>query len=1236
MKKHFFFLCAALVCAGCLAALEIESGKLDPAMAAVVSKPEASGGAAVRLLAPRGTKVPVADIKNLPGPAVKLEISVDKPGMYAVRLRAFTFNDGSNSAWCTVDGGKAIPFWFRTADVGKWAEQPAAETVQLTPGKHELAFYVRENGILLDKAEVVFKGAPPRRTIRLTGPSPYRFTTDGGEYEFCSVCKSESRDIHLYGTFSFDGGTPYRRVVFAASGRKSRWERLMYITLPHGEHTLDVKLPENVTLTHFLLKPVDRNVPLPPAMAAYKPPFSPVKGEHPRVLMRRSDLERIRANFRTPENAPVWDMVRKRAKQNPAMPVRHGRVAYDYRYLTILNAKAFVCAVEGDETAGREAVRAITEYMAKIDFDNVQDVTRKIGHTIYIAALIYDWCCPLLSDTDKTVLRQAMIRLGRDQEIGWPPLRQSVITGHGDESQLSRDFLAMAIAVYDEDPEPWKICLYRILEEMVPGHNFDLASGRHLQGTNYGPCRFRWELHAQMTLERISGKRIFSKDIEKVPFYWINMMLPNYDLFDEGDVWMVKGVPFTYPETFFNMYVVTGDPLVKAEFLRQGGAGWAMHDPIFFLIFNRPEIVPDADYAKLPLTWQAVEPLPELVARSSWVFGKKSPSAVVEMKGAQYHRRDHQHMDAGAFQVFFRAPLLADIGQYGHYGGHYDYHFAKRTIAHNCMLFYEPDEKFAMPGNDGGQRIGAWAGTIEKVLAQLDKSRTGRTLAVSIGPDRQLPLYSHLKSDLAAAYSAHKLAAYTRSFVYANTGDPAKPAILIVFDRAKTTKAEFQKFFVLNSPVRPEISGDLFTYRNRLKDGPEGVAVVTSLLPEKKTVECKSDGKAMEFFREKVEAPPKNRQLSKGSRTMISPAVPALEDEFLHVVEVGTPEAVRPTAKFTRDGNRLYVTAANWLVGFAQVPDDRAVFRVKDARNVLLTDLKPGTYTAAKDGKAWQSFEVKEGEGTLFFPAEPGEYKIAPGSDAPKADYSGLKAVVPSFREQITLSGKPLAIKPVRHGFLRYWPVEPACRALGGEAAVSGNNAMLKFPAGTFAVQAGSAEAKDGKFVVRLPGEAAVLNGKLCLPDESLAALAGYALRSDEENVFRLRKLPDGIVGVATSGKGDNSVFAPLAPESEADYWGIAGPDHAYTVYFDKERTLAGLDAAWFRGATRRAKFAAETSPDGVKFAQVWKGESSGKSEELEPVKFSPVRCRAVRLRLFGNSENDWNSIRRLQFHFEK
>ena len=1237
MSKSLWRLFVALVCTSSLAAFEIESGKLDPAMAAPVGKPEASGGTAVRLIAPAGTKLPVADVKILPGPAVRLEFSVDKPGMYEIMLRAFTLNDGSDSVWCSIDGAPPIPFWFRREDHGKWAERPALHPVELIPGKHELAFYVRENGILLDKADIKFKGAIKRRTIALTGSSPYRFTVKtGGEYQLRSVCASESRDVALYGTFAFDGKTPYRRVVFAASGRKVRSERLMHITLAPGEHTLEVKLPENVELKSLALVPVDRDVPAPPEMLAYQPPFSPVKGEHPRLLMRKSNLPRIRANFASPENEPIWAMVRARAKENPAIPVRDGQVYHNVRYLTILNSKAFVYAVEGDETVGREAVRGITGYLAKIDFDNLQDVTRKIGHTIYITSLIYDWCYPLLSEADKTVLRQAMIRLGRDQEIGWPPLRQSVINGHGNESQLSRDFLAMAIAVYDEDPVPWKICSYRILEEMVPAHNYEYPSGRHTQGTNYGPCRFRWDLHALLTLERLSGKRVFAKDIEKVPFYWINMMLPNQELFDDTDVWIQKGQPFRYPETFFNMYVVTGDPLIKAEFLRQGGAGWARTDPIFFLLFNRPEVVAKADFAKLPLTWRANEPLPSLVARSSWAFGKDSPAAVVEMKGAMYHRHDHQHMDAGAFQVYFRAPLLVDIGQYGHWGGYYDFHFAKRTIPHNCMLFYDPDEKFAVPGNDGGQRfVRVMPRSIKQVFDHPEIHRTGKTLAVSIGPNRQFPMYSHLKSDLAAAYSAHKLSAYTRSFVYANTGDPDKPAILIVFDRTKTTKPEYKKFFVLNSPVKPEIRGNVFTYRNRLPNGPEGAAVVTSLLPEKETVECKSGGQAMEFFREKVEAPPKNRELSKGSRTMISPAKPALADEFLHVVEVGAPEAVRATAQLKNDGNRLYVTAANWLVGFAHNPDDRAIFRVKDARNVLITDLEPGTYTVTRNGQPLQSQEVKAGEGTLFFPAEPGDYRIARGDGAPKADYSGLKAAVPTHHAQIELDGKPLAITPEKFVAARFWPVEQACRALGGEAKLSGDRATLKLATGTFAVRVGSAEAKDGKFSVRLAAEAKMLNGKLCLLDESLAALAGYVLRRDGENA-RLRKLPDGIIGVVVSGEGDGSIFMPLVPEMEADYWGIEGGDHAYTVYFQTERALSGADVAWFRGTTRRAKFAVETSRDGVKFAPVWKGESSGKSDQYEPVKFAPVRCRAVRLHFFGNSENDWNSIRRVRFRCEK
>lgn len=86
-----------------------------------------------------------------------------------------------------------------------------------------------------------------------------------------------------------------------------------------------------------------------------------------------------------------------------------------------------------------------------------------------------------------------------------------------------------------------------------------------------------------------------------------------------------------------------------------------------------------------------------MIARTGWEFGPESRTAVVEMKAAPYNRHDHQHMDAGAFQIFYRAPLAVDIGVYGHWGQHYDFTFAKRTIPHNALLVYDPDESSRCP-----------------------------------------------------------------------------------------------------------------------------------------------------------------------------------------------------------------------------------------------------------------------------------------------------------------------------------------------------------------------------------------------------------------------------------------------------------------------------------------------------------------------------------------------------------
>ena len=56
----------------------------------------------------------------------------------------------------------------------------------------------------------------------------------------------------------------------------------------------------------------------------------------------------------------------------------------------------------------------------------------------------------------------------------------------------------MAIAIYDEDPEPYRLCAWRIFEEMVPAHNYEYRSGRHTQGSCYGTYRLSWDMYLAM------------------------------------------------------------------------------------------------------------------------------------------------------------------------------------------------------------------------------------------------------------------------------------------------------------------------------------------------------------------------------------------------------------------------------------------------------------------------------------------------------------------------------------------------------------------------------------------------------------------------------------------------------------------------------------------------------------------------------------------------------------------
>ena len=249
-------------------------------------------------------------------------------------------------------------------------------------------------------------------------------------------------------------------------------------------------------------------------------------------------------------------------------------------------------------------------------------------------------------------------------------------------------------------------------------------------------------------------------------------------------------------------------PVIKADVVNLGGL---KADPMLTLLLNDPDMAPVPDFQSLPLTLDFGPVLGAMVARTGWNIGRNIADVVVEMKGGGYHFGNHQHSDAGSFQVYYRGMQVADLGQYHFYGTPYDSHFAKRSVAHSLMLAVDPDEEFPSssrggPGvNDGGTKYQRSCPLTPQQVTTDPKFATGKKVSASFGPSAVRPFFSYFSIDLTSAYS-DKIKDYVRSFCFLNLGDDKTPAVLIVRDVMTTAKPEFRKYWQLNTFQKPDVT----------------------------------------------------------------------------------------------------------------------------------------------------------------------------------------------------------------------------------------------------------------------------------------------------------------------------------------------------------------------------------------------------------------------------------------------
>ncbi len=759
-----------------------------------------------------------------------------------------------------------------------------------------------------------------------------------------------------------------------------------------SDKTLKIWLPEGVGLISISYKKVSPKVP--EGLKHYTPSVIPPKA-HPRLWATPSFLPVLKKRLESPESQWAWKKVQEVAHSEYAFKaVDTIGVFYSDSLEKIIKAKAFYYLVTKDNSVGGDAIRLLLAYYKRLEFGNVAygDISRQIGRAIYVGSLVYDWCNALIGRENKTVLRDKMTVLARKLEVGWPPFKYPVVNGHADEAMISRDLLSMSIAIYNENPLPYKYVSYALLEQLAPMMQFEYQSSKHNQGVDYGAYRFGWEMHGAMLFYRMMKRKIYPDNLKNLPYYWLYMRLPNGYMFRDGDMFRNRSKQpgkyyWTQPRTMLLCYAYFRDPLMKGEFAREGGLP---DEPVLYLLLNDPKIETVRSPAQLPLTRDFGKVLGGMLARTGWDNRRESNDAIAEIRGGGYLFGNHEHADAGAIQLYYHGMQFGDIGLYLAYGTTYDYNFNKRSVAHSMVLAYDPKEKlyFGAKIRDGGARFNQRFPVSPRQAKTDPWFNAGSVLSTDFGPDLKEPEYSYYKAELAPAYSA-KVSHYTRSFCFFNLDNSDVPAALVVVDDITTAKPGVKKYWQINAYKQPEVLNSSILLHNQTA-GITGYTKVNMVFPEPKNrrVRVLSKDSSRFVFGTYLDIKHNYMPESGASRILISPIEPSRKQRFVTVFQMmeDTTKSLpvffkeKKTYNEVRFGNVVYLFGVDKkeATDSIEIQFDKS----STAYTLLATGLDPGFWHVRKRGtKKSMNYYVYPGKNTLYMKVNKGTYILVQGRD---------------------------------------------------------------------------------------------------------------------------------------------------------------------------------------------------------------------------------------------------------------
>ncbi len=1008
-----------------------------------------------------------------------------------------------------------------------------------------------------------------------------------------------------------------------------------------------------------------------------KPTITPPP-EHPRLLFTKDDIPRIAANMDKMQNKTAkekWEAAKARNINDGVLGANNGGGNMSSSVLETIEALAFDYAVFGNKESGQKAVTAVLNMLSTVNFIGTTTYAREAGYAIFCTAEVYDWCYDLISDEDKKRMIILCESFATTMEMGWPPVGQGNVTSHACEAQLLRDFLSLAVATYDERPDIYNVCAGRILSEVVPPLDFYVASHSHHQGTTYASYRYQWSLFANYIFRAMSGKDIFSDNLGKVGYWEIYMRRPDGGMFMQGDH-TSSGADSFYgwrEASLFMMSNMYSDGYLKREYELQTtnmspmGPGHrdGINTSVIFLIMNNPDLRSDA-IEELPYTKYFGSPNGTMIARTGWNIGKQGKSSDVAafMKVGEFWGGNHDHLDAGTFQLYYKGILASESGIYDSYGSQHDGNYNKQTIAHNGLLIKKPDEKGNNPYStvsDGGQISSATGWEAETFKDWHNGSyERAKVIGHEYGPDLQYPEYSYLAGDITKAYS-DKVSKVLRSMLFINTNDSEHPGVMVVMDKVVSTNKDYKKKWLLHMVQEPQVDENKSVVTNTQGDN-NGRMVVETLLPKDVNIEkIGGDGKQFMVAGKNY---PVNGSLSTYDESMteygwgrieVSPTQANEEDYFLNVMTVSDANTAAADIESTLIEGDNYAgavfgaRAAVFAKDSADRIGDGLTFTLPEGNEnykVFVGGLKAGTWSV----NGGETQIASEDGGCIYFNAGAGEVVLTyAGTNSEKQMYSSEK---PEMGEIIKIKFKNnyliSDVAPTIVDGRTLVPMRVIFEALGADVSwdESSATATANLDGDIMTITENSKISYLNGNAIELDVPAQIIDGRFVVPVRFVSE--NFYSKVTWHDITQVVEIIPGIKPVKVNGyaKTESVKASAVSAENIAEnvldsnletIWSAQG-EHYIDFTFDREYTVDALEIILNQNANRNAIFEVLYSADGVNYTSVYSGTGDGKVGDnyWELFEFEPVTAKYFRYFAKGSDISAWNAVKEIRFREKK